>query len=198
MAHCRHCNRCMIRHLRCKGSCRVPGTDHSHSDHPSAETQRDKTDTDCHRCTRLRRNHHKHSRHRSAACLHHTPCTKHLQQIRSWLLSLHKRHTQLRPSQQMVVFHPNSQRTHDRPTSTDPRKHRSPCAACSAPDQPHIGRMGSHQRCTRTSPSVTGMTRMQSLRHSADCQRHIAHTHLLPQTRKHCPQQSMADIQCDW
>ena len=182
---------------RCRGPCRVPDTDRSCSGRPSAAIQQHTADTGCHRCTRPLHSRYTRGAPRSAACLHHTPCTKHLQQKRSWLLSLHKRHTQLRPSQQMVVFHPNSRRTHDRPTSTDPRKHRSPCAACWAPDQPRIGCMVSRRRCTRTSPSATGTTRTPSYRQKADCLHRTARTHLMSQTRTRCRQQSMPGILCD-
>ena len=198
MAHCRHCNRYMIRHQRCRGSCRVPGTDHSHSDHPSAETQRDKTDTDCHRCTRLRRSHHKHSRHRSAASLQHMRHTAVLCSRYALCRGHYNSCNQWHPIQQMARILAHSPRTHDHQTSTVPRKHHSLCVACWVAGQPRIARTVSHQRCTRTSPSVTSTTRMQSRRHSVDCRHHIAHTHRPSRTRKHCPQQSMAGIQCDW
>ena len=184
----------MIHHRHCRGSCRVPGTDRNHSDRPSAAIQRDKADTGCHHCTRLRHSRCTHDGPHSAACLQHM---RHTDVLCSRYASCRSRCSlcsRWRPIHWTAHSLARNPRTVDRPTNTGPRKHRNPCAACWAPDQPRIGCMVSRQRCTKTSPSETGTTRMLSSRRSTGCPHHTARTHHLSQTRTHCRQQSMPGI----
>ena len=186
-----------MHHRHCRGSCRVPGIDRSHSGRPSAAIQQHTAGTSCHHCTRLHHSRCTHDELHSAACLQHTRHTDGLCSRRASCRSHYSSCIQWHPTRSRARTLAHSPRIDDRPTSTDPRMRRSPCAGCWALDQPRIGCMVSRRRCTKTSPSAIGTTRTPSCRHSADCPHHTAHTHLQSQIRARFRWQSMAGIRCD-
>ena len=187
-----------MHHRDCRGSCRVPGTDRNHSGRPSVEIQLHTADTGCHHCTRLHHSRCTHDELHSAACLQHTRHTDGLCSRRASCRSHYSSCIQWHPTRSRARTLAHSPRIDDRPTSTDPRMRRSPCAGCWALDQPRIGCMMSRRRCTKTSPSAIGTTRTPSYRQTADCPHHTAHTHLQSQIRTRCRRQSTPGIRCDW
>jgi hypothetical protein len=175
-----------MHHRHCRGSCRVPGIDRSHSGRPSAAIQQHRADTSCHHCTRPHGTYCKcfelHSvvyprdilrtqllEARSKRCLvHHNHCNRSQWSLRLVRFLLHK---------WCIVGHRSS---------IARRMHRNPCAVHWALFQLHTVSKAHHQSFAKTSRQKRHNSHTMCGRCSVDSQHCIGGIgHLMSTSHRH-------------